>query len=118
MESKTATTVVIFRKWRDGHVIALFPLITAEEGLIGCFEYATQHGSADYDYVISQTSPVSPTEYAALKRQLEDFPYGYHLEVRERRPSPSLTRKLSVKGYDSLYHRPKPHCLPPSKRKS
>lgn len=76
---------VIFRTWRDGDVIALFPDIDADcTGLhCGSYMHIGQHGAADYRLVVQRTRPAVPVEYAELKAELEQI--GYVLDVRSRR---------------------------------
>lgn len=81
---------VIFRVWRtkqllDATVIALFPDIPFDrEGHVTSYEHVGQHGGADYAHVIRATRPANQSEYAALKRELEDQ-IGYRLKVVKRR---------------------------------
>ena len=77
---------VIFRKDKDGDIVALFPNIAAEQPggyLITSYQHIGQHGDADYDYVISQTTPAKLAEYKDLKEELEEI--GYDLRVMQRR---------------------------------
>ena len=82
-------TRVVFRKWKDGGVIALFPDIAEDRRgaryACSCFEHVGQHEAADPDVVIRATRPATPEEYAPLKRELESAPYFYRLAVRRRR---------------------------------
>ena len=64
-------TPVIFRKYPDGDIIALFP--TEVGGQFGeCQDYLHigQHGSADYGHVIRHSKPAKPEEYAELLSEL------------------------------------------------
>jgi hypothetical protein len=78
------STIVIFRKYPDDEVIALFPEIPADNQGLLCLSYmhVGQHGHADCSIVSRETRPASPSEYAPLKKELESI--GYVLEVRER----------------------------------
>jgi hypothetical protein len=77
---------VIFRKFPDGDIIALFPCIPAE-GLnpwtCQSYMHVGQHGAAD-PRIVHDTRPARKHEYAALKTELERI--GYHLIVRRRFP--------------------------------
>lgn len=77
-------TIVIFRKYPDGEIIALFPEIPADNQGLRCSSYmhVGQHGGADCSMVSRSTRPASSAEYAPLKKELERI--GYNLEVRER----------------------------------
>jgi hypothetical protein len=78
-------TPVIFRRWRDGTIDALFPTLPADSAGLHCLSYAHigQHGPADYGYVTRVTRPAKPEEYAELKDELEGR--GYKLLVCRRR---------------------------------
>lgn len=87
-------TKVIFRKWPNGNIIALFPEEVENHKITLCnsYEHVGQHGLADPSYIISVTYPAKPEEYADLKKELEN--YGpedahYDLEVRQK-----YTRKM------------------------
>lgn len=88
----TEPVTVIFRRWkgkRDGQgIIALFPEVDHDRNGAMCssFEHIGQHGGASYAGVIARTAPAEPSEYAALKRELESEPYRYTLRIRRRRP--------------------------------
>ena len=42
------TIDVIFRKWKDGSILALFPhCVDTYEGSVMCYEHTGQHSSAD-----------------------------------------------------------------------
>jgi len=76
---------VIFRKYPDGDVIALFPDIPADEFGFDVLSYmhVGQHGAADYGLVISMTKPATFEEFRALKDELTER--GYNLSIRQRR---------------------------------
>ncbi|MFA5525796.1 MAG: hypothetical protein WC992_03130 [Acholeplasmataceae bacterium] len=75
---------VVFRRWPDGGVIALFPELLADHrGRVESFEHVGQHYAADYVGVLAQTSPATPEEYKDLRWELESAPYRYVLVVRE-----------------------------------
>lgn len=79
---------VVFRKYPDGEIVALFPDIPADPHgryVLG-FQHIGQHGGADYDYVVSQTVPATDAEAADLKAELEGPQYGYVLKVCKKRP--------------------------------
>lgn len=83
-EPDTEVTQVVFRKWRDGGILALFPehiwIIGTE--MCASYEHVGQHGGADYRLCISRTTPALPEEYSALKKELESL--GYNLKVIKR----------------------------------
>jgi len=79
-------TKVVFRKYKEGDIIALFPTIPGDYNPATCssFIHVGQHGAADYNHVIDSTVPASPREYAALWKELESQPYNYRLMPYER----------------------------------
>jgi hypothetical protein len=79
-------TKVIFRKFKNGDIIALFP---EEVGVLHsycctCYEHVGQHGSADYTHIVHMTKLAVPEEYANLKNELESTPYFYDLDVKHK----------------------------------
>lgn len=75
---------VVFRRWKNGDVIALFPELPAD--IFGTFcdayEHVGQHGGADYFGVIQQTKPCSLNEAADLITELRTI--GYRLKPIKR----------------------------------
>lgn len=76
---------VIFRIYRNGDVIALFPEIACDTIGYNCQSYMQvgQHGAASPQIVINKTKLATPKEYAVLKKELE-YQIGYHLKVIKR----------------------------------
>jgi len=77
-------TTVVFRKWADADVIALFPELPADINGKNCdaYEHVGQHGGADYHGVIANTIPASGQEVARLAKELELI--GYELRPVRR----------------------------------
>lgn len=76
-------TVVVFRRYENGTVIALFPReIATLDGCCGSYLHVGQHSAAEYHHVLKETVAASPEEYQALKTELEGL--GYVLKVRQR----------------------------------
>jgi hypothetical protein len=76
-------TPTIFRRYRDGDIIALFPTIPADlQGNCLSYQHVGQHGAASPAHVIARTRPATPEEYAALRVELESI--GYTLRVVRR----------------------------------
>ncbi|MCK5236221.1 MAG: hypothetical protein KAR06_04470 [Deltaproteobacteria bacterium] len=76
-------TKVIFRKYPEGDVIALFPDNSYRRNyMTECYQHIGQHGEGDYRGVVASTKPATPEEYADLKAELESI--GYDLDVRKR----------------------------------
>lgn len=94
MDANEPTVPVVFRKWSDGGIIALFPNLPGSPGYCSSYEHLGQHGSADYYYVLSRTTPAKPSEYAPLKRELESI--GYTLRVVKRATSGMVREGLAL----------------------
>lgn len=79
---KEKSTTVIFRRFKDGEIIALFPYeIVTKRGEIQSYMHIGQHGGAD-PFIIHETKLASPIEYADLQRELESI--GYVLDIKKR----------------------------------
>jgi hypothetical protein len=78
------TDTVVFRKWKNGDVIALFPELPADLHGECCssYEHVGQHGGADYCGVIQQTKPCSVSDAADLAAELRTI--GYELKPIRR----------------------------------
>ena len=77
----TEQTQVIFRKWPNGDVIALFPAIVGNSwDTCLSYEHIGQHGSASV--CIPNLRPAIEQEYRELKQELESI--GYRLQVVRR----------------------------------
>src|SRR5690349_777779 len=88
--------IVIFRRFPDGDVIALFPYLPAEcLNAWPCQSYMRvgQHGPADPGIVYA-TRPARPHEYAPLKAELERL--GYRLSIRRRFPGDAHARRKAA----------------------
>jgi len=68
---------VIFRKWPDGDVIALFPQIAASVDGCLCESYMHpgQHGVSSPG-IVNRTRPATPKEFIKLKRELRQIGYN------------------------------------------
>lgn len=77
-------TDVIFRKEKDGSILAVFPyLIQDFSGLYcTCYAHVGQHSAMMWNY-LQNTAPASPQEYSDLFAELESI--GYNLRVIKRR---------------------------------
>jgi hypothetical protein len=76
--------VVVFRRWKGGDVIALFPELPADMSgvYVNAYEHVGQHGGANYHAVIHQTKPCSTDQAADLANELTRI--GYRLKPIER----------------------------------
>ncbi len=93
---------VIFRKWKTGGVIALFPATAynTDPTLCMSYEHVGQHGAADDRGIIAMTIPASPEEYGDLKAELESI--GYNLKIYQRE-TPALfeARMAQIREWNS-----------------
>lgn len=67
---------VIFRKFKDGDIIAWLPDVPATPGRCMSYMHVGQHGEGEYP---AATVPASPAEYAALIKELTAI--GYKLRI-------------------------------------
>lgn len=76
-------TKVVFRKFKDGEIIALFPEIQYNEDRKYCMSYTHvgQHGAANYDLRLD-CKLAKPEEYAPLVKELKGI--GYNLKIQKR----------------------------------
>jgi len=83
MEKDTYTTPVMFRKFKEGDIVAIFPEQpgTNELSTCGCYQHIGQHGSASI-FIERYTKPSKPEEYAELMQELEGI--GYNLKIYKR----------------------------------
>ena len=101
MKKEEEQVEVIFRKYKvDGQVIALFPhIVELPNGSIMCYMHMGQHGTADYQQVVKDTTLAVPSEYQPLKNELISE-FGYNLLIISRRDSVKYRR-----AHDRLVHR-------------
>ena len=73
---------VVFRKFNDGQIIALFPELPCDDrGNITSYMHIGQHGPASR-FIVQNTKPAKPEEYADLHAELQRI--GYDLEIRKK----------------------------------
>jgi len=75
---------VVFRRWKEGDVIALFPDQPEGRGLVNSYQHVGQHGAADYRGVVRDTKPAKPVEYRALLRELKSIGYTPCVRRKQR----------------------------------
>lgn len=73
-------TKVVFRKFRDGQIIALFPEYKEQNGILSYMAIG-QHGASDYG-IIRKTAPAKENEYFSLLNELQYI--GYNVKVCQR----------------------------------
>lgn len=72
---------VVFRKFNDGQVIALFQEPCDDRGNITSYMHIGQHAPASR-FIVHDTKPANPEEYADLHAEL--LRIGYDLEIRKK----------------------------------
>ena len=84
MKQNAERTTVIFRKFRQGDIIALFPMINADDkpGHFLSYQHIGQHGATSRDLLQAYTIPARDQEYRELKAELENI--GYKLDIKKR----------------------------------
>lgn len=76
------TTAVIFRRYPDDQIIALFPYIAENRFYVLSYMHLGQHSGAYYPEVINSTKPATPEQYKPLADELTVI--GYNLQVIKR----------------------------------
>lgn len=81
-------TKVVFRKWKNGDIIALFPDEPWSQSsyMTTSYMHVGQHGAADYAGVIADTSPAQEDEYKDLLNELKTIGYTDLRIVQRARP--------------------------------
>ena len=76
-------TKVVFRKFKEGDIIALFPRLpgTNDPYTCGSYMHIGQHGSTDPG-IVNITELAKPTEYASLAKELRSI--GYVLDIKSK----------------------------------
>lgn len=91
-------TLVIFRKFNSGDVLALFPLVPGTNSAYDCLSYGHigQHSAAD-PLLCRTTEAAKPAEYAVLAQELRQI--GYNLKIGKRVPRNALEiRRNKIKS--------------------
>ena len=83
MKKNSFVTDVIFRKFKDGEILALFPYEIETGTFVLSYQHIGQHSGADYQFMINGTKPAKPEEFTDLKKEIENF--GYNLRVIKKR---------------------------------
>lgn len=74
MKTKQNKIKVVFRKFKDGEIIALFPSEDWSHGMITSYQHIGQYGGAD-PLIVYDTKPATPEEYAPLLVELVAIGY-------------------------------------------
>jgi hypothetical protein len=92
---------VMFRVVKSGEdkgiVEAFFPGLPGTNWWdMTAYAHVGQHSDASFDYVSRKTRPAKPSEYAALKRELESKPYEYKLRVVKKATQRHLAQRQAA----------------------
>lgn len=81
-------TKVVFRKWKEGDVIALFPdePWSRHDYTTMSYMHVAQHGAADYADLIATTQPAREHEYQDLLSELQSIGYKDLSIMQRTRP--------------------------------
>lgn len=82
------TLKVVFRKFKDGEIIALFPQFAHRKNYtIDSYMRIGQHGEAD-PAIVNDTKLASESEYESLLKEIKSIYHDYEIKV---------VKKLNVK---------------------
>ena len=81
-------TKVVFRRFPDGEIIALFPddPWNKSDYTTASYLHVGQHGAADYQHVVAKTHPATEPEYRDLLAELRAIGYDDLRVVQRARP--------------------------------
>ena len=91
MQKDKKATTVIFRRFKDGEVIAIFPYLNPRKAfrygsnaamMCESYMHTGQHGECDVVALTNSLRLAEPSEYADLQKELEGI--GYNLDIRKR----------------------------------
>jgi len=81
-----ASTTVVFRRFKEGDVVALFPDIPFDaQGNVASYSHIGQHAAADYNIILDKTVPATYLEYRLLLVELKIAGYA-DLDIKEVPP--------------------------------
>lgn len=75
---------VIFRKEDDGQIVAFFPNVRCNYGMIQYYHPIDGHGEANIHYYINKTKQAIEKEYSALLEELKSIYYDYEIVIKKR----------------------------------
>lgn len=79
---RSEKTVVVFRKFPDGEIVAIFPYVIDAPHRVMTYMHVGQRSNMDYHRVVSDTRPAKAREYASLLKELTQI--GYDLDIQTR----------------------------------
>lgn len=88
MATKEKPVKVVFRKYKSGEIIALFPEIpwNTRNYTTTSYMHSGQHSAADYTGVIADTTPASQKEYQSLFQELKNIGYQELHIIKRSKP--------------------------------
>lgn len=91
-------TKVVFRKFKEGDVIAMFPQIPSDPQGYFCMSYQHlgQHGGAD-PAIVNDTKLATKAEYAPLLKELKMIGYDDLVIAQKMTYDDFLKRKAEIK---------------------
>lgn len=98
-EKDLPSTPVIFRKYTDGEIIAVFPYEPGTNDPATCSAYVHngQHVSVDPVAVVKRTTLATYGEYDPLRKELEaSGPGQYKLDIGKRMPSDAYVKRAEA----------------------
>lgn len=100
----THCTRVIFRKYGEGDIVAIFPDEPGTHDPSTCmtYQHIGQHGSAGAALVMAHTKRADPAEYADLERELIRIGYTDLRAVRRMPSNAYRSRQALVRGRSML----------------
>lgn len=83
MQKDNFKTDVIFRKEKDGSILAVFPYMVFNfRGNVVCYSHVGQHCEMNWDY-LRETKPINQNDAKDLFFELESI--GYNLNIIKKR---------------------------------
>lgn len=94
-------TIVLFRMFPDGEIVAVFPEVAGSLGEVVFYAHVGQHGSGPFEHIMDITRAAKASEYDDLKKELTEH-YGYDLDVR-RVYVPRMVWVVTDHAYENLF---------------
>lgn len=81
---KKETLKVVFRKFNNGEIIAIFPELTHRGYRVTTYMHIGHHSEDDHHAIVQQTKLASENEYQDLLKELEKIYFEYDLRVMKK----------------------------------
>ena len=102
MKNPNNKTAVVFRKFKEGDIIALFPYEIDSGTCIMSYQHMGQHSGADYDSVIKCTKQAKQKEYRDLYTELVGIGYDLEIIKRQNRRKYLAAKKELIKDLHTI----------------